>query len=142
MTSFKGKAIFGAVLIATSGSSFAARWTAIDAGLPSTSFAVRALAVDPAKPSTLYALTSTEIVSKSTDAGGSWGSSNTITGVYFLTIHPTQSTLYAITRRGVFKSVDGGESWKTAGAGLTSDASSLAISASDPLTLYAVTFNG
>ena len=53
-------------------SSFAASWSAIDIGLPSTSFGIRTIAIDPASPSTFYALTRTGVIFKSTDSGGSW----------------------------------------------------------------------
>jgi photosystem II stability/assembly factor-like uncharacterized protein len=131
-----------AILLATSGSSFAARWSEMDAGLPSTSFGVTSLAIDPAAPSTLYALTTAGVVFKSTDAGGSWWPSNGIVNVYFLAIAPKNSTLYAITSQGIVKSVDGGESWSNASSGLTGDANSLAINPIDPTTLYAATATG
>jgi photosystem II stability/assembly factor-like uncharacterized protein len=134
------KATLAALLVAAS--SFAAHWSAIDTGLPTTSFGVRTLAIDPATPSTLYALTGAGIIFKSTDAGGSWRRAKGIFEVYFLAIASKNSTLYAITSYGVVKSLDGGESWKTASSGLTGDAFSLAINPIDPSMLYAVTLHG
>ena len=128
MASFKSalasKAALASVLVATSGSSFAARWSAIDAGLPSTSLGVTSLAIDPATPATLYALTSGGFIFKSTVAGERWRPSNGIVGVSSLAIAPKSSTIYAITRHGVVKSTDGGESWNNASNGLKGDASS------------------
>ena len=146
MASFKSalasKAALASILVATSGSSFAARWSAIDAGLPSTSLGVTALAIDPATPATVYALTSGGFIFKSTDAGERWRPSNGIVGVSSLAIAPKSSTIYAITRHGVVKSTDGGESWNNASNGLKGDASSLTINPIDPSTLYAVTATG
>src|SRR5437899_1311872 len=106
MASFK--VTLAAILVATSGPTFAARWSAVDTGLPTTSFAVTALAIDPVTPSTLYAVTSGGVIFKSTDAGGRWRPSNGIVGVFFLAIDPkNSSTIYAATRHGVVKSRDG-----------------------------------
>jgi len=69
--------------------------------------------------------------------GGPYGGS-----VSFLAIDPAcPSTLYAGTEYfGLFKTVNGGESWTSVSTGLTSPyLTALAISHSDPLTLYAGT---
>src|SRR5260370_18870894 len=89
------KVTLAALLVAASG--FAARWRAIDTGLPTTSFGVRTLSIDPAAPSTLYALTGAGAIFKTTDAGGSWRRSNGILEPHFLAIEPRNSTIYAVT---------------------------------------------
>src|SRR6476660_4816972 len=96
------KATLAAILVAVSGPIFAARWSAVDAGLPIASIAVTALTIDPAAPSTLYAVTSGGFIFKSKDAGGHWLPSNGVVGVFFLAIDPkNSSTIYGATRHGV-----------------------------------------
>jgi hypothetical protein len=92
---------------------------------------VRTLAIDPVTPTTLYAGTVEDTyhplwgVFKSIDSGNTWSAVNTGLpsdfGVFALAIDPLDtSTLYAGTygygiseysEGGVFKSVDGGETW-------------------------------
>jgi hypothetical protein len=127
---------------------------------------VRVLVIDPLTPSTLYAGTSNDGVFKSTDGGDSWTAMNnglptyttnmsTYTeSIYPLVIDPlTPSTLYAGTdAAGVYKSMDGGDSWTAMNNGLptyttdgityTESIYTLAIDPLTPSTLYAGTSSG
>ena len=82
-----------------------------------------ALVMDPQNPATLY-VGDDGGVSKSLDSGSTWSylSSPDLTGldVVALAFDPSNpSTLYAGTYdAGVFRSIDGGASWKKFGAGL------------------------
>lgn len=106
------------------------------------------LAADPAKQSTLYAATSAGL-RKSTTAGASWtladAGTNTAT-VDALAIDPTDSAvIYAATwDNGVYKSVNGGMSWRPAGTRTIGEPSvtSLAIDPKSPSNLYAGTKKG
>ena len=118
-------------------------WTETNWGLTSGSYNfIVALAIDPLTPSTLYAGTN-EGVSKSTNGGASWTEVLTGTGrdVTCLAIDPlTPSTLYAGARNDgiVFKSTDGGASWRFRGlSGRTVGA--VAIDPVTPSTVYAGT---
>ena len=61
-----------------------------------------------------------------------------------LAIDPaTPTTLYAGTASGVFKSTDGGGSWRAVNAGLTAlHVRALALDPATPTTLYAGTYGG
>jgi photosystem II stability/assembly factor-like uncharacterized protein len=122
-----------------------------------------ALAVDPRNPRVVYA-GSGHGVFKSTDSGATWRSAST--GLFRkpreprewrlaegwvtrLAIDPRRSsTIYAATYGGLFKSINGGRTWRPANAGLTVTIRSrtvprlveaLAIDRSDPSTIYAAT---
>lgn len=134
-------------------------WTGRSSGLNS-SF-VNVLAPDPHAPGTLYAGTGGTFdspqpllggVFKSTDGGLSWTAADSgITwpggvgargrGVTALAVDPlTPGTLYTGTPAGgVFKSTDGGASWRAASTGLGGPAwvRALAIDPATPGTVYA-----
>ena len=116
-------------------------WTPVNTGL--TGSTVLALGIPSSMPSVVYAATNVGVF-KSTNAGGSWvsASSGLATGyVNSLAIDPvTPTTLYAgLNSGGVYKSVDGGESWVASGL---VDVNSLAIDPTNPSTLYAATGSG
>jgi photosystem II stability/assembly factor-like uncharacterized protein len=137
-----------------------ASWKAANSGLPSSA-SVASLAINPTTPTTLYAAGSYQdsnstdfaLVYKSTNGGTSWtalknsGLPSKYAFVTSLAIDPTTpTTLYAGTDAsypdgvyGVYKSTDGGESWKAVNFGLPSSANiaSLAINSKTPTTLYA-----
>jgi photosystem II stability/assembly factor-like uncharacterized protein len=125
--------------------------------------AVEALAIDPASPNTLYAAVELgpetgSRVFKSENGGASWGLTSVGlpagTSIAALVVDPvTSTTVYAaigfpgffedgVRRRGgVFKSTDGGLSWRSASAGLPNDivVNALAIDPVASATLYAGT---
>src|SRR5512143_4233306 len=77
---------------------------------------VTSVAIDAVVPPTLYAGTDGAGVSKSTDGGTTWQSSNTglpDSTVFVVVIHPLMpDLLYAGTAVGVFKTTDSGGSWE------------------------------
>jgi len=117
--------------------------------------AVAALAIDPQNTSKLFAafagITNLH-AAKSTDAAASW---TDLPGLFdkavrtFL-VDPRTSVVYAGSPYGVFKSVDGGDTWLSASTGLVPedprfpipDIRSLAIDPSGPPTLYAGSYGG
>jgi photosystem II stability/assembly factor-like uncharacterized protein len=93
-------------------------WSPASAGLPSMD--VQSIAVDPVAPGTLYAwfYAKENDVAKSTDGGRSWhpAAAGLDTYVWSFAIDPHQHrTLYAGTSNGVYRSFDGGATWKRAG---------------------------
>jgi photosystem II stability/assembly factor-like uncharacterized protein len=103
------------------------------------------LAIDPATPSTLYAIDWDGRLFKSMDSGGSWKVRGSVTGVSFVAVDPTNSSIiYAAAQRGVLKSIDAGENWAGADSGLAGFFyySTIAIDPLTPATLYATTTQG
>lgn len=67
----------------------------------------------------------------------------TDTTVYALaTVHAEPRTIYAGTRRGVFKSTDEGKTWRDASKGLGGRMTAIAISPVDPKVLFASSEDG
>ena len=98
-------------------------WTMTNAGVLAGDYAVSVVAIDPATPQTLYAayvdqgFAQLGGIVKSTDGASSWNPANagrSFIDLRALAIHPMDAdTLYtSIGSDGVFKSVDGGESWQ------------------------------
>jgi photosystem II stability/assembly factor-like uncharacterized protein len=125
-------------------------WRAVNVGLDAAR--VDALAIDPQSQRIIYAATGLGVF-KSVDGGHRWRATNTgladilrtdplshrvVEGfVYVLAIdrqHP--KTVYAGTGRGLFKSADGGRSWRPAGLPRRYF-TSLAIDPTTPKTVYA-----
>jgi photosystem II stability/assembly factor-like uncharacterized protein len=116
-------------------------------------FSVTALAIDPKTTTTIYAVTPSLVtggIYKSTNGGAGWKSINSglpLQGggnwVVSLVIDPeTPTTLYAgtsgPTADGVYKSTNGGASWKPINSGLPSPfVTCLAIDPKTPATIYA-----
>ena len=120
-------------------------WRAVKGnGLPDDE-TVSFLKVDPVTSSTLYAATSGDLL-KSTDGGENWsalnlpGSGGTDTGPRDLAIDPTApATLYVATSSEyIFKSTDGGASWRPilTGMGSSMYVSFVKIDPKKPATLY------
>ena len=110
------------------------------------------LAIDSTRPNTIY-LAGWGQIYKSIDGGANWNFFNDglpATYVNALAIDPTESnTIYAgtgwdsgvkDTNTGVFKSTDGGVTWK--GIGPANAVSALAIDSSNPNTIYTGTYAG
>jgi hypothetical protein len=110
---------------------------------PAEGGAVYSLAVDPGNSNNVYAGTSSGKVYKSTDGGLGWSLSSVgLAGgaVYSMAIDPgNPSVIYAGTD-AVYRSINGGASWSTFGAGLPAGNSilSLVIDPSTPATIYLV----
>ncbi len=116
---------------------------------------VSAIAVDSATPGTLYIAGGSLVppgegtVFKSTNAGDTWMPVAEFSAT-LLAIDPrTPDTVYAGGYDGLFKSTDGGRSWKRATIVLQSEWSELAewviglaIAPGEPQTLYAATVGG
>jgi hypothetical protein len=109
-------------LIATSfGVTFAAEWKAVNTGL--TNMEIRSLAIDPARPTIVYAGTQNGLF-KSLDGGTTWRSSGlpdrATTHLVIDFVNPSivyaatqiTSTAYYCYERVLFKSTDGGATWK------------------------------
>ncbi|HEX2711727.1 MAG TPA: hypothetical protein VHM88_05820 [Candidatus Acidoferrales bacterium] len=127
-------------------------------GLPTLT--VAALAIDPKNPSSIYAATwdfaDNYRVYKSTDGGDTWNALVYLKDVQVndLVVDPkSPTTLYVSALRriqgsraslgGVFKSIDGGRTWRSVNTGLTSrNVTSLVIDPRVPTTVYAGTTNG
>ena len=121
-----------------------ANWTSSAQGLPESP--VIRLVVDPLTPSTLYLGVEGGGAYKSTDGGVSWtAKSQGITGatILSLVIDPlTPSTLYIAADLGLFKSIDGADSW-TELTGLPAVlVSRLAIDPRVPSTLLGGSYGG
>jgi photosystem II stability/assembly factor-like uncharacterized protein len=127
-------------------------WRAVRGGLPAKLDAMR-LVIDPAAPRRLYLVTAEENFAtwhlfKSLDGGFSWQEMDNsfIPPGGFLhafTTHPrSPRTLYAGADHAVFKSTDGGASWKATGPGPEGPVETLRIFPGRPNTVYAGTSNG
>src|SRR2546427_451265 len=128
-------------------------WHASNTGLPSLH--PTSLVIDPQTPTTIYMgatgwPTSPGGVFKSVDGGEHWsaaGNTGLTPDVRILAIDSrTPTTLFAVAGigwsplapAGLFKSTDGGESWRSISAGLTPRAvNSLVVDPQTPSTLYA-----
>ncbi len=109
------------------------------------------LIIDPLTPTTLYAVTRTSYgssgaVYRSSDRGDTWtaittglpGSGTTVLGID----RSTPQILYAGTRDGVFKTIDGGDSWAAANSGGDTRIRALAVDPGMPSIVYAGTDDG
>jgi photosystem II stability/assembly factor-like uncharacterized protein len=132
-------------------------WLAPGGGLPSV--VVTAVAIAPSNPSAIYAGTSVAGVFKSTDRGQTWTAANPgleksdISDVVVDPLNPNVvyvalegcSAGCAEQPAGIFKSVDGGATWKSTSSGIVDDLQvlALAIDRTDSRVLYAATrFDG
>ena len=97
-------------------------WSEAVSGLPEVKV-INSLALDPSNPSTLYAALAVngnvfDSVYKSVDRAATWiAVSPPPAGLNprSLIVHSTNSTVFAGTGRGIFKSSDGGNRWESAG---------------------------
>jgi photosystem II stability/assembly factor-like uncharacterized protein len=113
-------------------------WAAADNGLVAT--VITSLALAPGSAATLYA--GANGVSKSVDGGRTWRpSGNGLGGVQVLGLIAdprNPATLYAGTERGLFKTSDGGGSWRAVASGLPAHVWSFALGLdpAHPRTVY------
>ena len=137
-------ALAAAILVSVAATLAGGEWSEIDSGLPRTIPDIRSLAIDLATPSTLYAVDNNGRLFKSHDSGESWKVRGSLSGVRFVVVDPTSSSIiYAATRRGVLKSTDGGENWAGADSGLGHNyVWIIAIDPLTPATLYAAASTG
>lgn len=126
-----------------------ANWRQAGSGLPASDFT---LSIDPQNTRTLYAGTGKGVF-KSTNGGMDWNSVSAGLPVPFEVYTwaiPLRSIrgrlpLYAwvgnLRDNGIFKSTDGGSSWRAAGSGLPTGTTvdSVAIDAADSTMIYAAT---
>jgi photosystem II stability/assembly factor-like uncharacterized protein len=127
-------------------------WLPASAGLPTLDLS--ALAFDPQRPEAIYVVTETAAIFKTTNGGESWRRLlappiSETTEITALVVDPQNgNNLYAGTiewadqngtRSGVFKSTDGGSSWRQLPIGVPppGDTSVLAIDPLDSQTVYA-----
>jgi len=116
-------------------------------GLRSIHSSIEAIENEAGSPSTVYAALSNVGVLKSTDNGATWANPDSIQltlrqPLGALASHPVKpGVLYAGATTGVYKSVDGGNHWTLASAGLPAQAhvKSLGLNPLKPDTLYAGT---
>jgi photosystem II stability/assembly factor-like uncharacterized protein len=131
-------------------------WSEADGGLPAS--AAEGLTIDPTSPATIYATTD-EGVYQTTDGAANWHAVNSglpiqpgtnyACCISTVVIGPRNSnTLYTLTANyALFKSTDGGASWKAVGFGLVPGllhlgTSTIAIDPRDSSTIYAATSDG
>lgn len=123
----------------------AATWTDITSALPAEPANPISVVISAKQPSTLYARASTPTgccqLFKSTDGAASWKPVTSIVGVNSIAFDPqSDSTVYAITSRGVFRSTDAGNNWTNASNGLGNTyVNTLVIDPVSSSTLYANT---
>ncbi len=81
---------------------------------------VSGLAVDPFDPDRVFAATVNQGLLRSEDAGAGWKtvSSRNDIAVYAVAIHPTDPGIVLSGSRGIFRSVDGGETFERISAGI------------------------
>ncbi len=93
------------------------KWTVLKKGVFKNSLNI--LVVDPSKPDVLYASVADTGVLKSVDCGKSWELKNnglrnrTIQKIVIDPFHPNR--VYACTKGGLYRSVNGGEQWEPIG---------------------------
>ena len=107
-------------------------------------YSVYGVAVDPHAPTTVYAIGENGEVVKSTDGGRRWRVTEEFNSVTGLAINPQNPAIvYAVGWQGVFKTPDGGRTWRDASAGLPEDfLTVVALDPQRPETLYVGTEDG
>jgi photosystem II stability/assembly factor-like uncharacterized protein len=94
-----------------------AAWTFAGAGLTGIDL-VGSLAVSPADPSTVYAVEDSGRLSKSLDGGASWTPTASFRVSRVVTPAKGSGTVYAVNYQGLYRSTNGGATWKKLTAGL------------------------
>lgn len=116
-------------------------WRAAQGGIPqSVAAGIHALAIDPQNPTTLYVGVNGDHIFKTTDGGNFWSRSGASNTQAFAIDPQTPSTIYAGTDRDLFKSSDGGVTWRALQTGLRANwVSALAIDPAAPGTVFLAT---
>jgi photosystem II stability/assembly factor-like uncharacterized protein len=100
------------------------------------------IVVNPADPTRMYAVDSIfgSYLFRTVDRGANWCFVETLApGVPYLVMNPAvPDVLYVPSYHGVYKSVDGGDSWVSASTGLPDVVSVVALAPPAPDTLYAI----
>ncbi|MFL5796897.1 MAG: WD40/YVTN/BNR-like repeat-containing protein [Actinomycetota bacterium] len=112
-------------------------WNRATVGLPKMYYVTR-LALAPSDPNVMYILVNGFGLYGSLDRGQTWRSLWIRRDVWTVTVDPTDAdVVYLGTRKHLFKSVDGGQSWSVLSDqfGL-SGADALAVAPSDPAVMY------
>jgi photosystem II stability/assembly factor-like uncharacterized protein len=115
-----------------------ASWAFARAGLTGID-AVDSLAVSPADPSTVYAVEDSGRLSKSLDGGASWTPTASFRVSRVVTPAKGSGTVYAVNYQGLYRSMNGGATWKKLTIGLPIPYGPLFLVADpvDPNRLYA-----
>jgi photosystem II stability/assembly factor-like uncharacterized protein len=110
---------------------------------PGLKASVSALAINPQNPQILYAAAGA--LFKSTDAGMNWNPTGLNAGISQVTIDAQKpDTVYAVrpppaTNGGIWKSIDGGDSWQDLSSALPAIPYTIALDLKNSATIYAPT---
>ncbi len=117
-------------------------WSAQDGGLIEPS--VTSLAIDPADPSVLWAVDEVRGAFRINGGGATWTPIPAPLGTRRILVDPaTPSTLYGFGPNGIFRSVNAGNSWRSAGyTASPPDSFQVVLFAGSPPTLLAGTASG
>ena len=119
-------------------------WSPINQGL--SDLGICSLAIDPLHPNVLYAGTRFSGVFKSSNNGGMWAPTGTPSSlaVWALAVHPEKpGTVYAGTDDGVYKTIDGGNTWVVVDNDIAwLDVYDIKIDPAAPDTVYATGMGG
>ncbi len=122
-------------------------WELANQGL--TDLQILRVATDPRSPATVYAATLGSKVFRSSNGADNWqetggaGLPEGFPGSLIVTATSPSTLYYFVRSQGLFKSVDGGETWESAGTGLPEgDVGGLVADPGDPLIVYANHFTG
>ena len=137
--------LLGTMLLSTGTSSATTqRW--VQSGGPEGGN-IRALAIAPQNPETVYTSGEYAGVFKSSNGGVRWSAVNALSNIYVLSlaVNPQNpATVYAGTYNQIFKSTDGGGSWKTVYSSYLAmlQIGCFAFDPQDPATVYAGAYRG
>ncbi|HEX9941850.1 MAG TPA: hypothetical protein VGG03_07530, partial [Thermoanaerobaculia bacterium] len=114
-------------------------WVLKNTGLPLSEPSVSALMVDPTQPGLVYAGIGIDGLYRSLDGGETWSLARE--GIVSALAASAQTdTIYAGTYKGVFKSKDHGESWRSTGRLPKQSVTALIIDPQSASTLFAAVF--
>lgn len=123
-------------------------WQGSQQGIPDNDDEVLALAVNQTAPDTVFAAINGQGLFRSRDGAGSWQRVDAIGDreLRAVIIHPRDPKLVlAATRRMIWRSIDGGDSWSASGKGLdvaNSEITSIVGDPDDPKVVYVTSDGG